>query len=214
MDSLKNYYGAWALHGGHETAHFRPERQHVISEIESVLQRIAANSRVLDVACGVGFWTEALAKGAQSVLAIDTCQQAICKASTRVTAASIRFRIGDAYRLWEIPEVFDVVFAGFWLSHVPREMLPVFLTDVVARLADGGKIVMLDNSETDRRGRPFCRVDKFGNTFIERIVGETRYELLKNYPTSEEMEREFSRFPGKFMYSKLEHYWLATFQKS
>lgn len=48
--------------------------------------------RVLEIACGTGLWTEALARSAETVTAIDAAPEAIEIARARVRSANVTFK--------------------------------------------------------------------------------------------------------------------------
>jgi demethylmenaquinone methyltransferase/2-methoxy-6-polyprenyl-1,4-benzoquinol methylase len=52
---------------------------------------------VLDIACGTGLWTGALAAAATAVTPIDAAPEAGDIARSRVTAANVRFEAADVF---------------------------------------------------------------------------------------------------------------------
>src|SRR5580698_8178517 len=86
------------------------------------IARLVAEMRpagsVLEIACGTGLWTEALAGWADTVTAIDAAPEAVAIARDRVRPARVSFEVADVFS-WEPGTRFDVVFFSAWLSHVP-----------------------------------------------------------------------------------------------
>jgi SAM-dependent methyltransferase len=101
---------------------------------------------VLELACGPGTWTPQLLRHAATVTAVDAAPEMLAEARGRVGADDrVRFVQADlfAYR----PERrYDVVFFGFWLSHVPLERFDAFWSMVAEALAPGGRVFFVDDA--------------------------------------------------------------------
>lgn len=99
---------------------------------------------VLELACGTGQWTPALAARARSVTAVDASPEVLDIARERTASARVRFVQADMFR-WRPARRYDTVFFAFWLSHVPPSRLPAFWDTVAAALAPHGKAVFIDD---------------------------------------------------------------------
>src|SRR2546429_1976632 len=90
------------------------------------IARLVAEMRpagsVLEIACGTGLWTEALAGWADTVTAIDAAPEAVAIARDRVRPARVSFEGADVFS-WNPGTPFDVIFFSAWLSHVPASPL-------------------------------------------------------------------------------------------
>src|SRR5919108_840112 len=84
--------------------------------VAKALDVFGPTGRVLELACGTGWWTERLARHAHELVAIDASPEAIEIARRR--APSVRYVVADLFE-WEPSERYDVVFFSFWISHVP-----------------------------------------------------------------------------------------------
>ena len=62
----------------------------------------------------------------------------------RVRSAAVRYRQCDIFG-WEPDELYDFVFFGFWLSHVPLSRFAAFWDLLRAALAPGGTVFFVDN---------------------------------------------------------------------
>lgn len=76
-------------------------------DVEAALTRIArlvagmrVAGNVLEIACGTGLWTQALAERAETVTAIDAAPEAISIARDRVQSPNVRFEVIDVF-LWD-----------------------------------------------------------------------------------------------------------------
>jgi 2-polyprenyl-3-methyl-5-hydroxy-6-metoxy-1,4-benzoquinol methylase len=116
------------------------EAQALIGE---VLELLPAGVDVLELACGTGVWTEPLAGRARSLTAVDAAPEMIELAAARVAGTGVQFVRADVLH-WSPPRRYDVVFFGFWLSHVPAERFADFWTMLGDCIVDGGQVVFVD----------------------------------------------------------------------
>ena len=117
----------------------------------------APGMRVLDLACGTGkwspYWLHSLQESGRMV-AFDYSPAMLAETQARLeeddptNLARTLFVQGDAYALPFKDSSFDLVFFGFWLSHVPTERVYPFLNEVKRVMKAGG------NSADLRLGPP------------------------------------------------------------
>jgi len=82
-----------------------------------LLEHAAAGSRVLDVGCGEGFFTSALALAGREALGVDVAAEPLRRARARDAALDVRLLppVGP----WPLADAsFDVVWAGEVIEHV------------------------------------------------------------------------------------------------
>ena len=108
-------------------------------------QSLARGRKILELACGPGFWSAQIANTAQYVVATDfnqsTLDQAIRK---KISLNNISFTRVDAYNLSDVKGEFDMVFAVDWLAHVPLEKMQAFLSGVATRLPPDSIVTFID----------------------------------------------------------------------
>jgi 2-polyprenyl-3-methyl-5-hydroxy-6-metoxy-1,4-benzoquinol methylase len=100
---------------------------------------------VLEIACGQGMWTQQLLGHADEVTAVDASPEMLAIASERVGSDRVHFVRADIFD-WETDRRYDVVFFGFWLSHVPLERFESFWTMVASCLKPGGRVFFVDDA--------------------------------------------------------------------
>jgi len=103
--------------------------------------RCLAPSRVLDIACGVGYGTRLLADhaaGVSAVLGVDRSDAAIGYAQARYGRAGVEFRAADAYAFRDA-EGFDSIVSLETLEHLDDPGR--FLSVLVAMLRPGGVLI-------------------------------------------------------------------------
>ena len=101
---------------------------------------------VLELACGPGSWTPQLLRYAASVTAVDSSSEMLALARERVGADDrVDFVCGDVFA-WRPERRYDVVFFGFWLSHVPLELFAAFWALVADCLTQDGRVFFADDA--------------------------------------------------------------------
>lgn len=115
--------------------------------------RPLAGLRVLDVGCGGGLMSEALARDGATVVGIDASAGNIGVARRHAAAdptlsARLDYRHGDPASALQPGERFDVVLALEVVEHV--DDVPAFLAQVAAAVAPGGLLVASTINRTAR----------------------------------------------------------------
>jgi trans-aconitate methyltransferase len=87
-------------------------------EVVKALNAFAPTGHVLELACGPGIWTAILMRHATRVTAIDAAPEMLALAKAQVGQHRVLFLQADLFS-WRPERRYDVVFFGFWLSHVP-----------------------------------------------------------------------------------------------
>ncbi|GAB2671320.1 hypothetical protein GCM10027271_34740 [Saccharopolyspora gloriosae] len=113
-----------------------------------VLDDLPVTGDVLEAACGTGQWTGRLAARARSVTALDAAPEPLAVARARCASPNVRFVQADLFE-WSPPRRYDVVFFGFWLSHVPPARLAGWWERVASMLAPGGAAIFVDDGPAE-----------------------------------------------------------------
>ena len=136
---LTTYYAARASE--YERVYEKPERQRDLVSLRQLLAAYFDGRRVLEVACGTGYWTAVAARVATTVLATDKTPAVLTVAKAkRLPPDRVEFRVADAFDLDGVPGTFDAALAGFWWSHVRSQDLPRFLTGLHRRVGKGARV--------------------------------------------------------------------------
>jgi ubiquinone/menaquinone biosynthesis C-methylase UbiE len=114
---------------------------------EAVLMaaRILPDQTVLDVGAGTGFLTEAAAKRARKVIALDFSESMIAEARAKLVGRNVEFRIGSTEQIPLPDESVDAVIGNMVLHHCPSPERAV--KEMVRVLAQGGRLVLSDLQE-------------------------------------------------------------------
>lgn len=113
--------------------------------IRDALRASELRGRVLELAAGTGQWTGLLAELADELVATDASPEMLDLNAAKVGDARVRYRVADAFSLAP-SNAHDVVFFGFFLSHVPPAQFEPFWGVVDGLLAPGGRAVFVDEA--------------------------------------------------------------------
>ena len=114
-------------------------------ELAEALEAFRPAGRVLELACGPGVWTGRLLRHASEVTAVDASAEMLAVAAARTGRDRVRFVRADLFG-WVPDRRYDVVFFGFWLSHVPPERFAAFWSLVADSLAEDGRVFFADDA--------------------------------------------------------------------
>jgi ubiquinone/menaquinone biosynthesis C-methylase UbiE len=212
MDSLAAYYARRAAE--YERVYAKPERQADLASLRSRVAGLFSGRNVLEVACGTGYWTEVIAPYARSITALDAAEETLAVArSKRYPQGRVEFVEGDAYALPDFGRSHDALFAGFWWSHVPLARLDAFLAVAARAVAPGAVVAFLDNRYVEGSSTPLSRRDAEGNTYQTRKLDDgSTHEVLKNFPSDDELRKRAQRHGHDVAIEHVEHYWLLVYR--
>lgn len=210
---LLAYYAARA--DEYEKVYEKPERQRDLSRLHAVIPAYFENRRVLEVACGTGYWTRRIAPLVSSMVACDLTRETLAVAQANQPARpNVSFLVADAYDLAAVPGAFDSALAGFWWSHIRHADLGRFLDGLHQRLEPGSLVVFVDNCYVEGSNWPITHTDAEGNTYQRRrLENGAEHDVLKNSPTATQLRDVIERSGGRDLaILELEHYWCATYR--
>ena len=209
MNTLANYYARRAPE--YERIYQKPERQADLRMLWEFVAKTFAGRRVLEVACGTGWWTEALSGIARSVTATDLNEEVLTIARAKpIDASRVAFLRADAFQLESIEGEFDAALAAFWWSHLTRADLSRFLQGLHRRLRPGSVVVFIDNIFVPGSSTPISRRDSDENTYQQRQLDDgSTTEVLKNFPKDEEIKAALHDAASELRINRLNYYWVA-----
>jgi demethylmenaquinone methyltransferase/2-methoxy-6-polyprenyl-1,4-benzoquinol methylase len=153
------------------------------------IARLAAEMQptgtVLEIACGTGLWTEALAGLANTVTAIDAAPEMVDIARGRVTSANVTFEVADIFS-WTTEARFEVIFFSALLSHVPMSQFEQFWALLRRLLAEGGRVLFIDEHVAVREKEAYVAGR---DEIVERRLRDGRtFRIIKNFVDPERLE--------------------------
>jgi ubiquinone/menaquinone biosynthesis C-methylase UbiE len=148
-------------------------------EVFAQLHAFHLTGDVLELAAGTGIWTQQLRSRAATVTAVDASPEMRAINQAKVASPRVTYVLADLFS-WQPERVYDALFFGFWISHVPRERLDAFLRSCRTWLRPGGKLVFVDEARcpTSAPDRP-ARRDRQIET--RTLNDGRRFEIVKNY---------------------------------
>lgn len=209
---METYYARRAAE--YEKIYDKPERQADLARLRRDIPALFTGERVLEIACGTGYWTPLIAERAESVLAVDYNEEPLAIARTKhYPKGNVRFQRADAYALPEWTNKFSACYAGFWWSHMPLAKIDPFLHDLAGRLEPGARVAFMDNRYVEGSSTPVSRKDAQGNTYQSRRLADgSSHEVLKNFPAGAELRARLGRLGTEVTFTQYEYYWLATYR--
>jgi demethylmenaquinone methyltransferase/2-methoxy-6-polyprenyl-1,4-benzoquinol methylase len=148
------------------------------------LDALPFSGEIVELAAGTGWWSPLLAsKGELSMY--DGAAAPLERARDRLVAHRLRahLHVRDA---WAPPDrAVDGLFAGFWLSHVPRERLASFLDVVRAWLKPGGTFAFID-SLPDPASGAVDRPPPADDRSLRRLDDGREFNIVKVYYAPDE----------------------------
>ena len=187
---MQEYYDRRAKE--YESVYHRddPVRQGEIREMGIAVEDAMRGRRVLEVACGTGYWTQHAVKTAEHITAVDAAPETLEIArSKHLPRDKVNFQLGDAYKLDAIGERFNAGLAMFWFSHVPKARIGEFLHGLHAALEKGSIVFMVENMLQEGVGGELIRKPGIEDTFKRRTLADgSVHDILKNYYDRSELE--------------------------
>jgi demethylmenaquinone methyltransferase/2-methoxy-6-polyprenyl-1,4-benzoquinol methylase len=174
-------------------------------EISAALAAVEVTGDVLELACGPGIWTGRLLETASSVTAVDASPEMLAIAEAKVDGPRARFICADLFS-WAPERRYDLVFFGFWLSHVPLERFDAFWEMVERCLRPDGRVVFVDDAyRTDDE-----LIEGPQSSLIQRVLNDgTAHRAVKVPHTPKGLEDRLARLgwriivrsmPGPFFF--------------
>ena len=151
------------------------------------LDRLPIGGRIVELAAGTGWWSPLLASKGELWL-YDAAEAPLELARERLVAHNLRahIHVRDA---WAPPEgePADAVFAGFWISHVPRDRTVAFLETARRWLRPGGRLAIIDSLPDPQSGAS-DHPPSSGDLAVRRLADGREFTIVKVYRTSGEIE--------------------------
>lgn len=163
-------------------------------ELIAALDAFQPTGSVLELACGPGTWTPQLLRHATEVTAVDAAEEMIAIASAKVDTERVRFVSADLFA-WRPDRRYDVVFFGFWLSHVPAERFASFWSMVADCLKPGGRVLFVDDFYRDADE---LVEGEASSTIERRLTDGTAYRIVKTSHRPEDLEARLAELGWRF----------------
>ena len=190
-----------------------PERQEDLRFLENYIAEQFKGRDVLEVAAGTGYWTQFILQKSASLLATDATIEALEQIKLRPCCENISTKVIDAYSINHLGRYFNAVFAGLWLSHVPKQRLKEFIGKISEVTSPEAIVLFIDNSKAQCDRLPIAYTDDEGNTYQDRVLEDgSTHKVLKNFPSEAGLSEVTEDFGQNLKYMELENFWLFQYQ--
>ncbi|MEO0896800.1 MAG: class I SAM-dependent methyltransferase [Bacteroidota bacterium] len=205
MNTQTEYYKKRAKE--YDLVYQKPERQQDLKQIKAFLSTQFHQKKMVEIACGTGFWTHILAQHAAHIYASDINQEVIDIAQSRhYPKQNVSFDTVDLYQL--NGKGYQGLFGGFIWSHIKKEELAAFVKLCQDMLVKGGELIFVDNKYVEGSSTPIKRTDEEGNTYqLRRLSSGEEFEVVKNFPNQSEFAEAIG--VGEFEWIELDYFWIG-----
>ena len=159
---------------------FKQQWEYEVRIVRDQLHSAAGQSEILEMAPGTGIWTEQLVEIGDQVKALDASREMIAINQAKLASDKVTYVETDLFA-WQPQQQYDMVFFGFWLSHVPSDKLSSFLRTVHQALKPGGRLFFVDSQKAEQTvaiEKDLSRQEELQ----KRILNDGReYEIVKIY---------------------------------
>ncbi len=169
--------------------------------IDRIVAELAPSGSILELACGTGMWTRALAAYSRDITALDASAEPIAIARARCPDHA-HFDLADIFR-WRPVRFYDVVFFAFWLSHVPSARLDRFLSTATDAVAPDGRLLFVDE-HADPRQEEWTDDPEIA---VRQMTDGSRHEIVKVFVEPEQLAARLDEL-GWLVDFDVDHAWL------
>jgi demethylmenaquinone methyltransferase/2-methoxy-6-polyprenyl-1,4-benzoquinol methylase len=209
--TLIDYYAKRA--NEYDRIYEKPERQNDLAKLKELFQKTCAGRDILEIACGTGYWTQAVSQTANSITATDFNEEVLQIARAKNYGCKVSFRKADAFNLTFQKNNFTAGLAVAWWSHLRKSEIRNFLSQFHRQFSSGSLIAFMDNKFVAGSNTPISRADNEGNTYqLRKLENGNQYEVLKNFPNEKEAREFVGDAASEFSWTELQYYWFLTYK--
>jgi 2-polyprenyl-3-methyl-5-hydroxy-6-metoxy-1,4-benzoquinol methylase len=181
------------------------------SEVKQVRQAVDAfrpTGYVLEIACGTGLWTEQLVQYARQVTAVDAVPEMLAVNQSRVHSSKVRYIHANIFD-WSSEEQYDVVFFGFWLSHVPSEKFETFWRRIDTVLKPDGTVFFVDSRyDSTSTAKDHCLEGSEATSVKRRLNDGREFRIVKIFYEAMKLSKLLSELGWKFEIEETPNYFI------
>ena len=147
----------------------------------AAIVRRFAKGRVMDLACGTGYWLPHYAASASSIALFDQSEKMLDECRKKIDRYDLRDRVtllkGDVFEHEFDTGAYDSVLVGFLFSHLTESQEASAFLALRKMLGTTGHFLILDSAWSAERAKAN---DKVGRQ-ERRLNDGTRFEVYKRY---------------------------------
>jgi len=179
-----------------------------VEQVRKALDAFGPMGHVLELACGTGLWTEQLVRHAEQLTAIDAVSEMLAINQVRVQSPKVRYLQANIFE-WHPEEQYDVVFFGFWLSHVPQEQFEEFWKLVDAALKPAGRVFFVDSRYDVTSTAKDHHLEGSGATTVKRRLNDGReFRIVKIFYEAAKLAGRLGELQWRFEIEETDTYFI------
>jgi ubiquinone/menaquinone biosynthesis C-methylase UbiE len=207
--TLEDYYRSRAPE--YDRFYQNPERQNDLARLRAWVMDHVRGRTILEIAAGTGYWTEVAASVCKAITATDPVNETLAVAAKRRLGSNVELITADAYDLRQFTTAFNAGMAHFWWSHVEKQRQQAFLSEFMKCLGPDALVLMIDQTYVEGICPTVSRYDEWHNRYeLRRLQNGAIYEIVKNYPSNEELLASFAQFGEDIRIMRLDHFWALS----
>jgi SAM-dependent methyltransferase len=194
-DRAPEYEELWYRRGRHDGgAEFNAAWFTETAIAESAVDAWATSGSVLEIGCGSGLWTRRLAPPAGRYVAVDASPRMLELNRARIGPSRVEYVLADAFAWSPGPgDRFDLVFLGFFLSHIPPRWFGRWWRRAETWLTPRGRVAFVDDAAGPDRPYSGDRPDRGPEYAHRRRLGDEEYTIVKVFYAPEELAAKLAR---------------------
>jgi ubiquinone/menaquinone biosynthesis C-methylase UbiE len=157
------------------------------SLLTNVVER-CVRGRIVDLACGTGFWLPHYARQCSSITLIDQSPRMLEACRTKIATLDAAERTvilqGDVFEHQLDERAYDTVLIGFLISHLTDAQEQVLFERLRGMLDTGGRFLILDSAFSPERARFNAKTERQER----RLNDGTRFEIYKRYLDQQDID--------------------------
>jgi ubiquinone/menaquinone biosynthesis C-methylase UbiE len=157
-----------------------------IPRLASIVERFA-HGRLIDLACGTGFWLAHYAGCCSSVTLFDQSERMLDECKRKIAALRMADRCslirGDFFDYEFGRGVYDCALVGFFLSHLTEAQEHILFDTLKGMLDSSGRFLILDSAWSSERARFNAKTERQKR----QLNDGTRFEIYKRYCSQEDI---------------------------
>jgi ubiquinone/menaquinone biosynthesis C-methylase UbiE len=207
--TLEDYYRSRAPE--YDRFYQNPARQNDLARLRAWLADHVRGRTILEVAAGTGYWTEVAASVCKAITATDAAAETLAVAAKRQLGPNVALLTADTYDLPQFTTAFNAGMAHFWWSHVEKQRQRSFLSEFMKCLEPDALVLMIDQIYVEGICPVVSRYDECDNRYeLRTLQSGAVYEIVKNYPSDEELLASFAEFGKDIRIMRLDHFWALS----
>ena len=179
-----------------------------VNVLKQALQQVGQVEETLELASGTGIWTQELLNIGKKITAIDASEEVIEINRSKLNSPNVEYRQIDLFA-WEPDAEYDLVFFSHWLSHVPPELLDLFLTKVYKSVRVGGQVFIIDSRfEHTSTANNHILIDD-GSIYKNRKLNDGReFQIVKIFYQPDELKNKLTQVGFKADVKETDNYFI------